>query len=75
MYCNGRILQKLEFLNEGVADRGIALTMAKGKVVSYGNRRNFIVSFSPSLARKLGLTNPSFLAREGLKLTFDLWCG
>ena len=43
----------LEFLNKGVADRGIALTMAEGKVVM-AIASDFIVSFSPSLARKLG---------------------
>jgi len=43
----------LEFLNKGVADRGIALTMAEGKVF-VAIASDFIVSFSPSLARKLG---------------------
>jgi len=35
VYCSSRILRNsedlLEFLNKGVADRGIALTMAEGK--------------------------------------------
>jgi len=57
VYCSSRILRNsedlLEFLNKGVADRGIALTMAEGKVVM-AIASDFIVSFSPSLARKLG---------------------
>jgi len=43
----------LKFLNKGVADRVIALTMVEGKVV-VAIASDFIVSFSPSLARKLG---------------------
>ena len=43
----------LQFLNKCVVDRAIALTMAEGKVVM-AIASDFIVSFSPSLARKLG---------------------
>ena len=43
----------LEFLNKCVVDRAIALTTAEGKVVM-AIASDFIVSFSPSLARKLG---------------------
>ena len=57
VYCSSRILRNsedlLEFLNKGVADRGIALTMAKGKVVM-AIASHFMVSFSPYLVRKLG---------------------